>query len=134
MNATTGVPQGSILGPLLFLIYINDIENCSNILSFVLYADDTNALCSNSCLKTLADIIQKEMNKIVEWLNANKLSINPSKTKFIIFKSKNKSLNQEITLKINNNIIKQASYVKFLGVLIDHDYSWRTTLAQFRKI
>ena len=85
MNVPTGVPQSSILGPLLFLIHINDIENCNNILSFVLYADDTNALCSNSCLKTLADIIQKEMNKIVEWLNANKLSINPSKTKFIIF-------------------------------------------------
>jgi hypothetical protein len=89
MNVTTEVPQGSILGPLLFLIYINDIENSSNILSFVLYAADTNALCSNTCLKTLADIIQKEMNKIVEWLKANKLSINPSKTNFIIFKSKN---------------------------------------------
>ena len=133
MNVTTGVPQGSILGPLLFLIYINDIENCSNILSFVLYADDTNALCSNSCLKTLADIIQKEMNKILEWLNANKLSINPSKTKFIIFKSKNKSLNQEITLKINNNIIKQASYVKFLGVLIDHDFSWKNHISSVQK-
>ena len=134
MNVTTGVPQGLIFGPLLFLIYINDIENCSNILSFVLYADDTNSLCSNSCLKTLADIIQKEMNKIAEWLNANKLSISPSKAKFIIFKSKNKSLNQEITLKLKNNIIiKQASYVNFLGVLIDHDFSWKNHISSVQK-
>jgi hypothetical protein len=73
------------------------------------------------------------MNKIVEWLNANKLSINPCKTKSIIFKSKNKSLNQEITLKINNNIIKQASYVKFLGVLIDHDFSWKNHISSVQK-
>ena len=73
------------------------------------------------------------MNKIVEWLNANKLSINPCKTKFIIFKSKNKSLNQEIPLKINNNIIKQASYVKFLGVLIDHDFSWKNHISSVQK-
>ena len=86
MNVTTGVPQGSILGPLLFLLYINDIENCSDILSFVLYADDTNAFYSNSCLKTLSSTMQNEMNKVVKWLNANKLSINSSKTKFVIFK------------------------------------------------
>jgi hypothetical protein len=57
MNVTTRVPQGSILGPLLFLLYINDIENCSDILSFVLYADDTNAFYSNSCLKRGAGVI-----------------------------------------------------------------------------
>ena len=86
MNVTTGVPQGSILGPLLFLLYINDIESCSDILSFVLYSDDTNAFYSNPCLKTLYNTIQNEMNKVVKWLNANKLSINASKTKFVIFK------------------------------------------------
>ena len=102
MSVRTGVPQGSILEPLLFLIYINDIENCSKILSFVLYADDTNAFYSNSCLKTLASTIQNEMNEVVQWLNANKLSINASKTKFVIFKSKNKSQHQEIIVKINS--------------------------------
>ena len=133
MNVMTGVPQGSILGPLLFLIYINNIENCSNILSFILYADDTNALYSNSSLNTLVSIIQKEMNKIVEWLNANKLSINTSKTKFIIFKSKNKFLPQKFTFKLNDHIIKQASYVKFLGVIIDQDFTWKNHITLVLK-
>jgi retron-type reverse transcriptase len=86
MTITTGVPQGSILGPLLFLLYINDIENCSKVISFVLYADDTNAFYSNSCLTSLTNTMQEEMNKIMNWLNANKLSINAFKTKLILFK------------------------------------------------
>ena len=90
MTISTGVPQGSVLGPLLFLLYINDIQNWSDIISFVLFADDTNAFYSNSCLKTLNTTMQKEVNEIIKWLNINKLSINSSKTKFILFRSKEK--------------------------------------------
>ena len=107
MTISTGVTQGSILGPLLFLIYINDIENCSELISFVMYADDTNAFYSNKCLKSLTHIMQEEMNEVTKWLNVNKLSINTTKTKYIIFKSKNKKCNSENNIKLNNNIIQQ---------------------------
>ena len=134
MNVTTGVPQGSILGPLLFLLYINDIESCSDILSFVLYSDDTNAFYSNPCLKTLYNTIQNEMNKVVKWLKANKLSINASKTKFVIFKSKNKSLlNTDNTIKINNDLVKQVTFVKFLGVIIDEELTWKNHISSVLK-
>jgi retron-type reverse transcriptase len=98
MLIQTGVPQGSILGPILFLLYMNDIENCSKQLSFVLFADDTNIFYSNKCIKTINEIMQTEINKVAEWLNVNKLSRNTNKTKFILFRSSNK--NQNMTLKL----------------------------------
>jgi hypothetical protein len=66
MLIQTGVPQGSILGPILFLLYMNDIENCSKLLSFVLFADDTNIFYSNKCIKTINEIMQTEINKVAE--------------------------------------------------------------------
>ena len=91
MVIKSGVPQGSILGPILFLLYINDIENCSKLISFILFADDTNIFYSNKCLKTLSNIIQTEIDKVAEWLNVNKLSLNTTKTKIILFRSPNKN-------------------------------------------
>ena len=98
MIVQTGVPQGSILGPLLYILYINDIQNCSDIASMLLFADDTNLFYSHSCLKTLNETLQTEVEKIAEWLNTNKLSINTSKTKFILFRSSKKKKKHEVKL------------------------------------
>jgi hypothetical protein len=69
--------------------------------------------------------MQNEINAILQWLNVNKLSINATKTKFIIFKSKNKRLEAQITLKIDNEIIHEVSQAKFLGIIIDEILTWK---------
>ena len=82
---TTGVPQGSILGPLLFLLYINDIANSSEILKFILYADDTNILYCCEDIQELCEIVNRELLAVVQWFKSNRLSVNLKKNKFYNF-------------------------------------------------
>ena len=83
-----GVPQGSILGSLLFLMYINYICNVTSLLFSLLYADDTNIFVTGKNIKNLICLLNTELRKIVIWLNANKFSLNVEKTHFIIFQER----------------------------------------------
>ena len=91
LDITCGVPQGSALGTLLFLIYINDLPSISKVLSFYLFADDTNIYFSSHDLFSLQKIINRELKKVKKWLDANQLGLNVEKTNFVIFHSPKKN-------------------------------------------
>ena len=128
LGITCGVPQGSILGPLLFLIYVNDLYKCCPKLTPVMFADDTNLFCSNEDIPNLFSMMNNELKKVSQWFKANKLSLNVKKTKFSLFHQINRKHiipNDLPVLILDEIIIKREKITKFLGVHIDENLSWK---------
>ena len=119
----SGVPQGSILGPLLFLLYINDIVKSSSILKFFLFADDTTIFYSSKHTNTLKNTINRELKNVNNWLIANKLSLNTDKSCYLNFSLLHQK--DDISIKIANKTLEKKNVTNYLGVIIDDKLSWK---------
>ena len=119
LPVTCGVPQGSILGPLLFLLYVNDLPNTSSLLTFHLFADDTNLYFSSNTLSHLETNLNHELKSVAEGMKCNRLALSISKTNFILFHSSKLKPNQSLRIDIDNALIKQVGSTKHLGLTFD---------------
>lgn len=128
-----GVPQGSILGPLLFLVYINDFHNCLSSGVAQHFADDTAIVFNGLAIKKMKLMMSREISKIDDWLCANRLSLNAAKTEIILFRPVNKRCQSNFNLKIKNTKIFLSNKVKYLGVVLDPHLSWRYHLSDLSK-
>ena len=133
-DVTCGVPQGSSLGPLLFLIYINDFRLCLSETSCGHFADDTFIIYNSKKPKTIETIINTELKLVVKWLRLNKLSLNASKTELIFFHSNHHPLNYDnIHIKLNGLKLKPVDCIKYLGMYIDKHLSWNHHIDELGK-
>lgn len=133
LQLTQGVPQGSILGPLLFLIYVNDIVCVPASPQLIMYADDTNVFFASEHLEILEKNVNEYMTSLSNWLKYNKLQLNAKKTTYIIFRPVNKHINFDLTVNFDGATIKREKHQKFLGVWFSEDLTWNVHIDNLVK-
>ena len=120
--------RGSILGPLLFILYVNDITYTSNVLDFILFADDTTILYSHKDINSKIGIVNKELDEVTTWFKANKLSVNASKTNFMIMGTPHMTstkTREDLNVLLDNTALNRVKFITFLGVLINECLTWK---------
>ena len=122
-----GIPQGSCLGPFLFLLYVNDFENCLEYMTPNMYADDTCVTIASENLNDLITDMKNELENISNWMRINQFSLNASKSQFMVIghrRKLNRVDNELSNLVLNNEVIKRVDKVKYLGINIDESLNW----------
>ena len=124
LNLSCGIPQGSILGPKVFIMYINDICKVSQVFKYILFADDTNLVCCDRDLNELVRMINGGLEQLQTWFSVNRLSLNISKTNYMIFG--NRRLTADIRVRINKEKTNRVNSTIFLGVVIGNKVNWKS--------
>ena len=134
-HVTCGIPQGSILGPFLFLLYINDLPECLQKATLRLFADDTNLTVAGESIEEVELAMSNDLHCVHKWMLANKLSLNSSKTEFLLIGSNHrlKNLINQPNIKIDQDKIKQVHYSRLLGVQIDEKLTWNKHVEDVAK-
>ena len=132
---TCGIPQGTVLGPLLFLLYINDLPNCLVNSEPLMYADDTHLTYASNNIEDIECTLNRDLANVSDWLKANKLTLNKTKTEFMVIGSWQKLglFDKSPNLVLDSFPIKQVSTTKSVGVLVDKHLSWNAHIASKSK-
>lgn len=125
MDLNSGVPRGSVLGPLLFLIFINDLPNCVKQSKVVLYADDTALFFANKDEMTIERVLQGELNSLNNWFHENGLIVNCSKTNVMVFGTSQRLIKTSSPVrKLSDSFLLVKEFSKYLGVIFDSNLNW----------